>query len=717
MDIHKFVRRLNIKRYMLGNPIQENNRSSPVFQHSGLANASLFNPPGTLAPSIKVFRDLVLKDLDGMIIKKCKLRGDLQKGLDSLCNNKSLVIRPADKGGGIAILDRCDYLKELHRITDDRETYSLLSRDPVTKYKKELTGIVDEGFHRGILTDKEKSFLVPMAPRTPVIYYLPKLHKSTTCPPGRPIVSGIDSVTSRVGRYIDFFLQPLVKKIPSYVRDTKQILNMLNTYKPTPGLWLVTADITSLYTIIPHELGLEAARVYLERDSGLTQIQIDFILALLDFAAKHNYFWFDNQFYRQDKGVAMGAKYAPSLANLFMAKWEEDVIDSPRRPEIVLWARYIDDVLLLWNGDEHELHAFMEGLNNNTRGIKFSYEASQEGVNFLDLNIKVNSESFVTSTFFKSTDRNSYIPMGSCHLDSWLRSVPLGQYLRIRRNCSDTNKFDEQAKLLSQRFAEKGYAADLLTEAYTKARERDRSALLADREREVDANQSLLPFVTTFSMQHQKVKQLIRRHWHILTSDQTLGTILPEVPRVIFKGVSSLGNMIAPSVQNPPVKDRCFFQNLKGFYRCRNCQVCSYNKNKNSKILEFVSTSTQRRYTVEPFITCSSEAVVYLIQFPCGLQYVGRTKRALKVRLNEHIANIKWGFDKHPLSRHYDEKHGRDPSNTLYMGIDKYKPHWRGGALVREISRLEMSWIHRLKTYTPYGMNTDTDVNAFINNA
>lgn len=45
---------------------------------------------------------------------------------------------------------------------------------------------------------------------------------------------------------------------------------------------------------------------------------------------------------------------------------------------------------------------------------------------------------------------------------------------------------------------------------------------------------------------------MIQKHWHILTSDQVLGTILPKNPQAVFKGASSLGNRIAPTVQDPP---------------------------------------------------------------------------------------------------------------------------------------------------------------------
>lgn len=188
MDVHKFTRKLHIKRYMLSNPMNGvGNVMRGEYQHSNLSNASLFNPPGPVAPAIRVFRDVVLRDLEQIRVKKANLHKDLQVGLESLCHNKSLVIRPADKGGGIVILDRCDYQREMHRLVDDTETYTVLQRDPLVRYKKELESIVEVGFRRGILNDKERRFLVPSAPCTPVIYYLPKVHKDPVCPRDVPL--------------------------------------------------------------------------------------------------------------------------------------------------------------------------------------------------------------------------------------------------------------------------------------------------------------------------------------------------------------------------------------------------------------------------------------------------------------------------------------------------------------------------------------------------
>lgn len=108
------------------------------------------------------------------------------------------------------ILDKGSYMQEMTRILSDTNTYTQLLMDPTIKFKRELKDLVEKGFDMGILNKKEKEHLVPLAPRLPVIYSLPKVHKTLFNPPGRPIISGIDSITSRISKYIDFYLQPLV---------------------------------------------------------------------------------------------------------------------------------------------------------------------------------------------------------------------------------------------------------------------------------------------------------------------------------------------------------------------------------------------------------------------------------------------------------------------------------------------------------------------------
>lgn len=202
-------------------------------------------------------------------------------------------------------------------LLNDQNTYRLLRGDPMLMFKNSLHALVDDGKSKGILNSKEASYLNPFYCRTPIIYILPKMHKNSEQPPGRPIVNGIDLVTSRLGQYLDFFLQPLVTKTKAYLRDTKQVLQILHTLPCTPSSILITADVGSLYTIIDHREALISAKWALAA-TDLSDEHVSFLLESLEFCLLNNYFWFSGNYFLQIRGMAMGACFAPSVANLFI---------------------------------------------------------------------------------------------------------------------------------------------------------------------------------------------------------------------------------------------------------------------------------------------------------------------------------------------------------------------------------------------------------------
>lgn len=163
-----------------------------------------------------------------------------------------------DRGGGIDIMDKPKSIAEMNRILADQDTYQELPNNSTNKFKKELDSLVTKGIQSQILNKKERAYLIPAAPRIPTIYHLPKIHKDPLHPPGWPIVSGIVSTTSRIGRYIDFFLQPLVKLTPSYLKDTTSTIKLLESVDIQGDYLLATADVALLYTCIPQHLGIEA---------------------------------------------------------------------------------------------------------------------------------------------------------------------------------------------------------------------------------------------------------------------------------------------------------------------------------------------------------------------------------------------------------------------------------------------------------------------------
>ena len=93
-------------------------------------------------------------------------------------------------------------------------------------------------------------FLTPNPPRIPVFYTL----KTNLNP--RPIISGCDSPTERISSFVDHLLQLIAKVQKSYLKDTTDFLNFLEKTKVAKGTMLVSMDVTSLFTNIPQEEGI-----------------------------------------------------------------------------------------------------------------------------------------------------------------------------------------------------------------------------------------------------------------------------------------------------------------------------------------------------------------------------------------------------------------------------------------------------------------------------
>lgn len=115
-----------------------------------------------------------------------------------------------------------------------------------------------------------------------------------------------------------------------------------------------------------------------------------------------------------------------------------------------------------------------------------------------------------------------------------------------------------------------------------------------------------------------------------------------------------------------------FFHNLAGYYLCKKCCVYQLNILGHRKSYTFTFTVTSRSYTIKQFITRASKDFVYLIQCPCGKQYVDRTTRSFSARVNEHINIIKTGMKGHSFL--LDDTIGTIVVPYLWPSIDMWHP-------------------------------------------
>ena len=221
-----------------------------------------------------------------------------------------------------------DYRKEVIRQLDDVPYYETLSDDPTHIIKKKISECIETLSKKTSKITKEFDTF-PTDIRTPIFYVLPKIHKEVNenLPiryPGRPIVSACNSATENISKFLDSILHQYVSSLSSYIKDTTDFIKKVKKIKfYSKDSYLVTLDVSSLYTNIPHEDGIQACKSFLEKD-GISTERITEIEELMKLVLENNHFKFDGKHYLQKLGTAMGSSMAPSYASLFMWKFEED---------------------------------------------------------------------------------------------------------------------------------------------------------------------------------------------------------------------------------------------------------------------------------------------------------------------------------------------------------------------------------------------------------
>ncbi|XP_044129795.1 uncharacterized protein LOC122923137 [Bufo gargarizans] len=277
-----------------------------------------------------------------------------------------------------------------------------------------------------------------------------------------------------------------------------------------------------------------------------------FICKAIEFILKHNYFTFNNIFYLQTQGTAMGTKFAPSYANLFMGMFE-DKIGFLSHPNIKFYRRFIEDIIFIWKGDSAKLCKFIEELNSNDWNLTFTLEFSATSVIFLDLKLTIENNKIITQTHFKTVDANSYLEYTSCHHSKWIRNIPFSQLKRIRRNCSDDRTVKTQIGFLKKRFRDKGYPKKLLEDSIKRI---SKTSQLDSLQPKVVNSASgtkdpglmrRLSLVTRYSSQHNLIREIFRKNWSILLKDPLLNKSITPTPILTFRRAKTLKNLVAPS--------------------------------------------------------------------------------------------------------------------------------------------------------------------------
>lgn len=386
----------------------------------------------------------------------------------SLRSNQEIIIKSADKGGSVVVMSTPLYVQEVMRQLNNKNYYLPLETPLYLETADLMLQVLKKLRNTGSISSRQLDYLKPdpstMGSR--YFYLLPKVHKSPGCwphprmPPGRPIVSDCESESSRICEYIDHYLQPLSIRHPAYLKDTYDFIDKVRDQQIEPHWYLITADVEALYTNMRLDLIIESIKEVFNEypdpsrpDKGLIE--------LLSLTLNRNDFEFDGNFYLQVCGIAMGRKYAPATANIYLRKFDKAAMsDFHIKP--IAYGRFLDDIFAIWPGSLEELKQFELFLNNLIPGIKVKFTARQQIIEFLDTHIYKHTDSsgicrLKSKVYFKNTDTHQLLHRKSYHPKHTFSGIVKSQFIRFKRISSTYQDYQQASATLIAVLRIRGY--------------------------------------------------------------------------------------------------------------------------------------------------------------------------------------------------------------------------------------------------------------------
>ena len=635
----------------------------------------------------------MVEQIESIAPEKITMERNISRGethaLNTLKKSTDIIIKKADKGGMFVVLD-ADFYRNKMVLKDhlESETYEVVNTNADNKVIKLLAQLTKK--HSKCLIESEIRYINNKNWKSSNIYVTPKVHKckeiiditsSSTeeyihmpCPPnlkGRPIIAGPESPTQRLSELIEKILTPLVPMLKSYVKDDWDFINRLpRTIDFECDVYSI--DIVSLYTNIPHALGLEAVSYFIDKHRELIprRFSKEFILESIKFVLSNNNFFFDDVCYHQMDGTAMGSKMAPPYACLSVGYLEETKLHpilpthfSAETVELLIkwFLRYIDDGFILWPRGLL-IDTFMDIINNLNPSIQFTLEKSKkytqnnlqiQELPFLDILVIVKENKiFTTDIFYKETNSHFYLDYNSHHPQHMKDNIPYSLAKKLICFVPNYERLEFRLEQLKSWLIKRNYPVDIIEKKFHNAR---LEGPAPQPKTENNNNNLVLTTTYTNNFSHRNTVNQINSLF-LLPKTERLKKVFGDckVIQAYRQPKNLLRQITRASFTSTPTPTQHSSNDENGLFKCNSqrCKLCDLY------IQPCKSFKTQNgiEWNINCKIECKSKNVIYWLKCnKCDpnnpTTYTGKTFN-LRERMNNHISACRNGgssdqFDNH----------------------------------------------------------------------
>ena len=320
---------------------------------------------------------------------------------------------------------------------------------PYNTIFQQLSNIINN--YHFIKFEGQKWLRSAMRKREPNTFYIsPKIHKKKIGT--RPITASHSYMLSDISSAVANRLQYEVQKYPSIAKNTKSVLQRLETTTLPQECFLVTYDVERLYPSINLRQAIQIISENIVKNNS------DHLwIKLLQLIMFNNYVKYSGKIYHQTTGTATGTQVAPQFANLYLHFLFEKIMNNDA---ILFNSRYIDDGFMIIKTNQDAQHILNQ--INNISNLNITYEIHPTSAIYLDLTIykglrfKYKNILDVT-TYFKPTNKLLYLPYSSCHPDHMKLGIAKGEAIRLLRNNCHKNNWIKQCTIVFKGLMARGY--------------------------------------------------------------------------------------------------------------------------------------------------------------------------------------------------------------------------------------------------------------------
>ena len=418
-----------------------------------------------------------------------------------------------DKNYGPVLYSEDLYLEQCKKLLfDDKGTYEHTERPKdfiLTSLVRRLKNLVQDCLGKESATQALARTLTKWADASLErgklcnFYGIWKLHKQANAQGVRcrPIASNIGYPTGQISQFLHSQLIDAVNRHVHVLKDSLSLIRQLESMPLSPDqhLFLTSADVAALYPSINIDDGMKALQWFMATHTNIPQNLQPKYLELARFVLENNYVeckGIEGAFL-QKIGTAMGTSFSVTYAVIFMI-WLETPIIHEFRKYIVLYKRYIDDILLIWSGPSAELCKFRAKFGNANSKIKLEWQGTPSAtdaedpakfnqhqhsrVNFLDLDIQIldlhGSPEFEFRIYRKPGNAYSYLPYGSYHARHVFRGWLKAEVQRLLTHSSNPSVWLEECRIFYEHLRNRGYPVKAINATFSSINWNQRQKIL-----------------------------------------------------------------------------------------------------------------------------------------------------------------------------------------------------------------------------------------------